>query len=83
LLGVVSTVEVQQLHWSLISQLAQFKGFLVLISYIIGLLDAIKVVDQMEHFFIFLVTVERDYWNTIIYVEGKRINRVIYDNYVL
>ena len=55
----------------------------VLFPHIICLRQAVKIVDEMHHFFILLIIIERNDRNAIIDLECKTIYTVVNDDYVL
>lgn len=45
-------------------------------------MQAGEIVNEMKHFFVIGIIIERNYRNTIINLESKGINRIIYNNHI-
>ena len=65
-----------------VAELEKLKGLPVLIPDIIHSRQAIQIVNQMQHFFISLVIVERDNWDSIINLKRKAIHAIVYNHHI-
>ena len=69
-------------HGRLVIKFVELKGIPVLDPDIFTSRKTVQVEDQMEHFFVGLLVVERNDWDSIINLVCKRVDGVINDDHV-
>ena len=63
----------------LILQLKQLKRLSILLPNVSHISKAIEIVHQMQHFLIWLISIKRHDWDTIVNMKSKWIYRVVHD----
>lgn len=63
-----------------IRQLHKLEGFLVLLSDVVAILQAVQVELEVEHLFVMFILIEADDGYTVVKLESEGVDRVINEN---